>query len=229
MDFEGTSCTFATWFNHSVNSNLKSMTEQQKETEAIILEAARRVFISKGLDGARMQEIADEAGINKALLHYYFRSKDKLFEMIFREEIGKFLPGMLMTVIADDIPFDEKLRLIVKNYITLFLDNPFLPAFIIREINRNPERIKEFFEKSGFKPEAIQLVIRALSVQLAIPPEQVRHLIVNIISLCVFPFAGRPVAERILFNENTWEYDRFLEERKENVASFVLNAIRNSK
>lgn len=205
------------------------MTEQQKETEAIILEAARRVFISKGLDGARMQEIADEAGINKALLHYYFRSKDKLFEMIFREEIGKFLPGMLMTVISDDIPFDEKVRLIVNNYITMFLDNPFLPAFIIREINRNPERVKEFFAKSGFKPEAIQMVIKALSIQLAITPEQVRHLLLNIISLCVFPFAGRPVAEKILFNENTEEYDRFLEERKENVASFVLNAIRNPK
>ena len=93
------------------------MTEHHKDTEQLILSAARKVFIEKGLDGARMQEIADEAGINKALLHYYFRSKEKLFSMIFQEEMSKFFPRMVMLLSSADISIEEKIRGFVNNYI----------------------------------------------------------------------------------------------------------------
>ena len=83
------------------------MSEQELSTEKTILEAAKKVFLDKGFDGARMQEIADEAGINKALLHYYFRSKDKLFDAIFEEAFKQFLPN-ISDIMVSDISIEEK-------------------------------------------------------------------------------------------------------------------------
>jgi len=203
------------------------MTDQQKDTEQLILQAARKVFIKKGLDGARMQEIADEAGINKALLHYYFRSKDKLFAMIFQEEIGKFFPKMFNIMSSPDISFEEKIRIFVDNYITIFLNNPFLPSFIIREINSNPENVHQYFVKSGFNPEIVKLAISSLAQQLNLSFEDARHFMINMISLCIFPFAGRPLIEKILFTDDKSEYTKFLEERKIIVAEFLINALKN--
>ena len=74
---------------------------QEADTEQLILEAAKKVFFNKGFDGARMQEIADVAGINKALLHYYFRSKDKLFEAIFFDAFQQFIPRVVENMNAD--------------------------------------------------------------------------------------------------------------------------------
>lgn len=203
------------------------MTELQKETEQQILEAARKVFIRKGLDGARMQEIADEAGINKALLHYYFRSKDKLFEMIFKEELGKFFPKMIGVLMSEELTFDQKIRHFVDNYITIFINNPFLPTFIIREINRDPEKLKDFFISSGFDVNAIHLALNVLSKQLNIDIDSAKKFIINLLSLCVFPFAGRPLIEKILFLGDSVKYDKFLEDRKEEVAELVINSLKN--
>jgi TetR/AcrR family transcriptional regulator len=203
------------------------MTEQQKDTELLILNAARKVFIEKGLDGARMQEIADEAGINKALLHYYFRSKDKLFEMIFQEELGKFFPKMVNLIASGDISLEDKIRTFVSNYITIFINNPFLPTFIIRELQRDPDNLKLFFIKSGFDLNVIKFAITNLSNQLNMTFDEARHFMINMISLCIFPFAGRPLIERILFSEDRSEYDQFLEQRKKVVADFIINALNN--
>lgn len=204
------------------------MTEQQKDTEQQILKAARKVFIEKGLDGARMQEIADEAGINKALLHYYFRSKDKLFEMIFQEELGKFFPKMVTLMSSEDISLEDKIRTFVSNYISTFISNPFLPSFIIKEVHRDPENLKSFFVKSGLDVNMIKLVITNLAKQLNMSFEETRHFMINMISLCIFPFAGRPLIEKILFSEDKSEYNKFLEERKTVVANYVISTLKIS-
>lgn len=204
------------------------MTELQKETEKQILDAARKVFIKKGLDGARMQEIADEAGINKALLHYYFRSKDKLFEMIFQEELGKFFPRMVGLMASTEIPFEEKIRGFVNNYINVFINNPFLPSFIIRELHRDPEYLQQFFIKSGFNVETIGVAIKGIADQLNISPDEARSFMINMVSICIFPFAGRPLIERILFENNHEEYDKFLEQRKTSVVDFILSTLKKN-
>jgi TetR/AcrR family transcriptional regulator len=203
------------------------MTDQQKDTEHLILNAARKVFIEKGLDGARMQEIADEAGINKALLHYYFRSKDKLFGMIFQEEIGKFFPKMFSIMASPDISFDEKIRVFVDSYISIFINNPFLPSFIIREINSNPENVRQYFVKSGFNIEIVKVAISNLAQQLNMSFDEARHFMINMVSLCIFPFAGRPLIEKILFQDDKAEYNQFIEERKKVVADFLINSLKN--
>lgn len=203
------------------------MTDKHKDTEVLILKAARKIFIEKGLDGARMQEIADEAGINKALLHYYFRSKDKLFEMIFQEEIGKFFPKLFSIVASNEITFEEKIRLFVDNYISIFINNPFLPSFIIREINSNPESIRQYFIKSGFDPSIVKFAITNLAQQLNLTYEEARHFMINMISLCIFPFAGRPLIEKILFADDKTEFNLFLEQRKQVVAESLINSLKN--
>src|SRR5271169_392301 len=108
-------------------------------TKEKILAAAKKVFMTKGMAGARMQDIADEAGINKALLHYYFRSKDKLFEMIYLEEAKKFFPKISM-IFQSELPLFEKIKQFADEYISEILENPYLPWFVFNEINRDPDK-----------------------------------------------------------------------------------------
>src|SRR6185436_18120443 len=111
---------------------------KDRSTEEKILAAAKKVFTHEGMAGARMQDIADEARINKALLHYYFRSKDKLFETIFLLEAQKFFPKINM-IFESDTPLFEKIEKFVNEYITEIQENPYLPWFVLNEINRQPD------------------------------------------------------------------------------------------
>jgi AcrR family transcriptional regulator len=201
------------------------MTDNKPDTEKVILEAARRVFVRKGLDGARMQEIADEAGMNKALLHYYFRSKEKLFKMVFREAMSKFFPGMVVILGSSEIPIEKKVEAFIENYIKIIQENPFIPSFIIGELNKNPEQLTEFFVESGIDTSKVAFILKeVIAKELGITIQQARHLVVNIIALCVFPFVGRPLLEKIIFQSNQDEFDQFISERK----AVILNLIRTS-
>src|ERR1700759_4757996 len=107
-------------------------------TEEKILSAAKKVFLTKGMDGARMQDIADEAGINKALLHYYFRSKDKLFEQIFLDVAGALLPR-IFAILESDRGLFEKIESFCDEYISQLIETPYVPIFILNEIHRQPQ------------------------------------------------------------------------------------------
>jgi len=194
----------------------------EKDTESKILEAAKRVFVKKGLDGARMQEIADEAGINKALLHYYFRSKEKLFMTIFKVELNNFFPRLIPVLLSKDMTYEQKIKHFVDEYIDLFLRNPFLPAFVLREANRNPEIIAQFIVESGINAGQIKDVMKVLSHELGLSVNEVLHLMVTTVSSCIFPFAGKPIIEQVLFDGNEGNYQKFLAERKKYVADFVI-------
>lgn len=194
----------------------------EKDTEGKILEAAKRVFIQKGLDGARMQEIADEAGINKALLHYYFRSKEKLFMTIFRVELNNFFPRLIPILLSGEWTYEQKIRHFVDEYIELFLKNPFLPAFVLREVNRNPQVIAHFIAESGIQSGKLKEVMKVLGKEMGVSSNEVLHLLVTTVSACIFPFAGKPIIEQVLFNGNSSEYKQFLQERKAMVADFVI-------
>jgi TetR/AcrR family transcriptional regulator len=201
------------------------MPEQELSTEKTILEAAKKVFLDKGFDGARMQQIAEEAGINKALLHYYFRSKDNLFDAIFENAFKEFLPNVGQ-ILRSDLPYADKIRTFVETYIDMLSKNPYLPIFILREIQRSPEKMIEMIKTSGINPELTanfqqQDVEKGRIIAIPLP-----HLIINMIGLCVFPFIGRPIIEGFLFNNDTEAYNKFLNDRKIQVADFIINAIR---
>ena len=191
-------------------------------TEEKILEAARKVFIEKGFDGARMQEISDSAGINKAMLHYYFRSKDKLFLKIFEAAFKQFTPK-IGVVFMSDATFLEKMRLFIDNYLNILLEHPFLPLFIIKEISRNPEVIQNIIiNKFDEILNSINESIKIESAKGNIRIVDSRQLILNITSMCIFPFAAKPLM-KMLFKADDAEYKRLMIERKEIVFD-VINA-----
>jgi AcrR family transcriptional regulator len=201
------------------------MTQVEKNTENQILEAAKKVFLEKGMAGARMQEIADAAGINKSLLHYYYRSKDKLFLAVFRFAVLQFLPG-IQEMITSDIHFEEKIRRFVHRYIDILLENPFVPMFIIQEIQRDPDRLFNAFVDAGIKPDEILRQFKKAVDDDEIRDIDPRDLVVNLLSLCIFPVAAKPVMQRLLTDNNSDAYREFIEKRKETVPEFILNAIK---
>ena len=194
-------------------------------TEKKILDSARIVFHLKGYNGARMQEIADQAGINKAMLHYYFRDKNHLFESVFREAANRMFPK-IMDLLDNDYQLFEKIERFVEGYITLLQENCFMPAFIINEINQNPERIKKFFIEQRIVPPQsfIQQIITAVESG-EIKPIDPKQLMLNIISLCIFPLVGKPIVQTVL-SMNDEQYNRMIDSRKKDVSNFIINAIK---
>ena len=206
------------------------MIEQGKDTEIKILDAAKEVFQHKGLTGARMQEIADKAGINKALLHYYYRTKDKLFEKVFEIAFSLFIPKVKEMMLSDKSIF-EKIEFFVDNYITLLQKHPYIPGFVINELNRNPQILVNLFEKNvHFKEmnlfEKFDNQIQSEVQKGIIRPIDSRNLMTNVIGLCIFPIVARPIVQGIMFNNNKKEYDSFLEQRKKFVVDFIINSIK---
>ena len=207
------------------------MTEQEKSTEEVIFEAAQTVFVQKGFDGARMQEIAEVAGINKALLHYYYRTKEKLFNAIFERVILHFIPKIL-DFIESDKSVLEKVEFFVHTYIDVLLRNPFIPHFVINEINRNPAHITELLGRHIIKTEAFRKFAVLLKDEAQkgtirfIEPEQ---LVVNMLALCVFPFVARPIIQGVFFDNDKKKVQDFLESRKKEVADFIIHSIKIEK
>ena len=195
-----------------------------ESTEKKILDAARDVFIRKGMDGARMQEIADEAGINKSLLHYYFRSKQKLFEAIFRDAFGLLIPE-LMKIFREEGPLLSKVDRVVDRYITVMSNNPFLPQFLIGEINRDPDKFVRILHDSGIDPKFLQEVIDKEVKAGNINPIKAADLIPNMIGMVIMPFAGRPLFQTIFFHGDTEEYNEYLNERRKTISAFIKQAL----
>lgn len=200
--------------------------ELSTETEDKILIAARKVFIAKGMEGARMQEIADEAQINKALLHYYFRSKELLFEKVFIEAVQNAFPSIAEFIIADR-PFWGKIEFFIDRYLSLIQENPIIPAFIMQEMNRDPENLVQILKGNSINFKDIATVIKQDidkegATLIPISPE---HFIVNLIALCVFPFVAAPMIKYNLFNGDSERFNQMLAERKKVVLMFVKSAM----
>jgi len=199
------------------------MSEADLTTEQLILGAAKKVFIRKGLDGTRMQEIADEAGINKSLLHYYFRSKDKLFDVIFKEIVMSFAPR-IVEILNSPISLFDKIELFVATYIDLLLKNPYIPGFLVNEVSKNPERIVSALKMQGVNPAIMREQLRKESEAGLIRPLKVEDLMANLISLCVFPFMAKNIFSNIL-DMSEEDYMRFLAARKKEIPNFIINSI----
>lgn len=200
------------------------METKKDNTEEKILEAAKSVFLNKGMDGARMQEIADEAGINKALLHYYFRSKERLFEAIFGEII-KFAFPKITRIIASDLGIVSKIEQFVDAYLEILMKHPFIPGFIMKELSRDPSSLIKMVMKFGFNPQIVFTQIEEAMDRGEIIRMDPRHLAVNVISMCVFPFAARPIISFVIFKEDQQAIENFYRERATVIKQFVVNAI----
>jgi len=198
--------------------------KQDSTTEEKILRAARKVFIAKGMAGARMQDIADEAGINKALLHYYFRSKEKLFEQIFKELSFQFLPRV-NSIFESESSLFEKIEMFCSEYISKLIENPFIPLFIVNEMNKQPD---VFLKKmwGGKKPVVAKLVEQ---IEVEVRKGRIRkihpaQLLLNMVSMCIFPFIGKPLCQFVM-GINETAYRQLMEERKKLVPQFIIQSI----
>lgn len=200
------------------------METKKDSTEDKILEAAKNVFVTKGMDGARMQEIADEAGINKALLHYYFRSKERLFEAIF-SEILKFAFPKITRIVQSDEPIVTKIEQVIDAYIDLLIKHPFIPGFVMKELNRDPSGLFKLVIKFGFNPQNVFDKIQEAMDNGEIILMKPQHLAANIISMCVFPFAARPILSFVIFRDDQEALETFYAERATVIKQFVINAI----
>ena len=198
---------------------------QKRSTEELILEAAQAVFLEKGLAGARMQESADRAGINKALLHYYFRSKEKLSALIIERAIGVILPRV-MAVLDTDLELFDKIRLVVDTYLTFVSRNSFLPLFIVNEVNRNPQFFfRTVVEKERTHLDKFRRQVEEAVAQGRIHPISPAQLFMNVMSLVIFPFLGKPIIQ-VGLGLSDADFKREMEHRRTEVAEFVIRAIR---
>ena len=198
---------------------------KNETTEIQILNAAKTVFQQKGMDGSRMQEIADEAGINKAMLHYYYRSKQILFEAVFNHAFALLAP-QLNKILNDDSSIEEKIRNFTSNYISFVNKHPYLPNFVIQEINRNPGFVLKMKLNSGFPNiEKFKEQVKNDVENGIIKPIKAEQLFINILSLSVFPFVATPLIKAFI-NTDDQGFKFLMEERKTEVANFMINSIK---
>lgn len=192
--------------------------EEGISTEEKILKAAEEVFIRDGYDGSRMQDIADVAGINKALLHYYFRSKDKLFEKVFDAKIQGFFP-QVDEVFNQDIPFIDKIYFFIEGYIELLRKNPYLPLFVLNTVNSKDK--SEFIKKmpivlsrrlaESYQTDLKKGIVRALN------PAQ---FIMSLMGMCVFPFLAKPILLDMFHADNV-TFDALMQDRIQELKLYV--------
>lgn len=204
----------------------------EPETRDKILDAAKTVFLEQGSSGARMQEIADAAGVNKALLHYYFRDKETLAGAVFQREFRRLVQPVMATL-GSDLPLEDKVRRTVDLYVDGLSTFPLMPGYVMAEIHFHPERIEDFLASVADQQPAplvrgvLERLGRQIEAEVAagrmrpVPP---RQFMVNLVSLCVFPFAARPLLRLILGGEEGFE--QLIEERKATLADFFLSALR---
>lgn len=201
------------------------MTNQEKQTEEKIFTAAVDEFEEKGLTGARMQQIADRAGINKAMLHYYYRSKEKLFSAVF-EKLAAIMFKKIFSCFDNDLPLAEKLELFYQEHISFLQKNPKMPGFILNEINQNPERVANIVQAVGIQKiqnSFISQIKKEIDDEKIVEIDEMQ-LVVNILALSVFPFAARGLLENILKAQNI-DWDEFIQERKTLCPQFIMNAV----
>ncbi len=195
-----------------------------ENTEQKIIDAARKVFILKGMDGARMQEIADEAGINKALLHYYFRSKTKLFDRVFIELFNE-VAGLIATVVEQTNSLEQLIDSLVTNYIQLISEKPFVPDFMLHELNRNPDMIVEYIKHYGLDISKVMRLVNEAADNKLIHPVSPIHLIVDILGLCIFPFVAKPIIKGFMLNNDEQAYRQFIDGRITHVINFIKSSL----
>lgn len=196
----------------------------EKSTELQILNAAREVFLEKGFDGTRMQEIADKAGINKALLHYYFRTKEKLFMGIFAEAIGMLVPKVI-DAMREEHSFRDIVTLFVQSYYGIMKQNPQLAVFVMREIHRDPETLIGMMRNKGLNDQLVGKLIHSQVSRGVIRPVNPVQLLVSIVSMCIFPFIAGPILKGLMFNNDQTAFDAFLEERQAFVVELILKGL----
>ena len=194
-----------------------------KQTEEHIKETAKNIFFAKGRLGAKTQEIADEAGVNRAMLHYYFRTREKLFDTVLQEALDESYQEMFR-IISGDLAFEKKIQEAVSHIIDQKIKYPYMESFIISEIIKRPECIVEMQKENDKKNEVKKKFMKEIQHYIDehnLPHIKPEHFMVNMMSLCSYPSIAKPFLQH-LFNFNEEQYGKFIQERKQVVTKLLL-------
>lgn len=190
---------------------------EELSTEQKIIAAARSVFTKKGFAGARTRDIAEEAGINLALLNYHFGSKENLFKIVIKEKFEQLF-GMISPILSDEsVPLGTKIKTLVDNYTKLLKENEELPIFILNELSVNGHIFDELLQYARqISQPVLEKQLKNNGMTLSVP-----NFIMNIISLTIFPFTAKPlfVSAGLITIEN---YTDFLNERRDNIPDWIM-------
>lgn len=199
----------------------KEVKKLDTSTEEKIKNAARTVFHKKGYAATRTRDVAEEAGINLALLNYYFRSKEKLFEMIMLETLFGFMQNLVMVMNDEKSTLEKKVELTASNYIDLIIKEPNIPIFMLSEIRNRPDNlleklpVKQIIMNSAF----IKQHQKAVADGKITEPNPL-HFLMNLIGLVVFPFIGQPLLQGISGLNDT-QFNKLMQERKKLIPVWV--------
>jgi len=198
------------------------------DTKTRILDAADAIFVRRGIDGARMQEIADHAGVNKALLHYHFRSKAELARAVWLRIASSFVPGILQ-MMASDLSLDDKIDRFVDAYHTRLTQHPYLLPYVISEAARHPDLVDSFY--SPERRQAARRMVDKLREQIddvvrarRMAPVSAEQFFLTLAGSCLYPFAARPMISEAL-GLSPVELEAFMERRRRELPAFLKRAL----
>lgn len=201
--------------------------DQQPPTAERIMAAARDHFRQKGLAGARMHEIAADAGLNKAMLHYYFRSKEDLFDAVFRHDTEPFRLSVVALMLGP-LPLRDKITAFVNTYLDFVLPQPHIPVFMLTTLTQFPERMGVMLAQTPNYRKGVEMwsaSVREAVARGEIRPIEPVHLWQHVLGLTLIGFIARPMLTR-LFDLSPEAYAAVLEQRRQEVPTFILNALR---
>lgn len=199
----------------------KTQEVKDASAEEKIKEAARKLFTQKGFDAVKTRDIAEEAGLNLALLNYYFRSKQKLFDLIMIENIQQFVQTIVLRISESNIDVTEKVEKVVEAYIDMISANPYLPIFVMNQMHNVPGKLVDKMEPV-LKPvrENFMRQLAEAAKRGEIKPIEPFHFVANLMGLTVFPFIGRPLIQRVS-GVNNEDFTRLIQERKKLIPQWI--------
>lgn len=184
--------------------------EKDISTEEKILAAAAKVFTEKGFSGTRTRDIAEEAGINLALLNYYFRSKEKLFQKVMIEKIQQMFSIIIPVLMDEKLPLDSKIEIASEKYLNFLSENPNLPIFILSEMQKGTSEIASILPIEQVLKNNPSMFAQIQEKKPNINP---MHIIMNFISMTIFPFVAKGIFQKFgVLPED--EFKTFIDERR---------------
>jgi len=196
-----------------------------KDTGEKILNTAISVFEEKGYSGTRMQEIADKAGINKALLHYYYKSKERMFQIILERALNLLMPKVV-AAFKNDYDLFTSIEKFVDAYIDTLIKHPHLPGFVLHELSSNPNHIVNMIKLGGIDANDLRKKIQVEIDKGTVESCDPNQLILNILSLCIFPFVAKPIFVELILDGDQQKFKQMIAARKKEVSIFIIKAIR---
>jgi len=202
--------------------------EKNKDAEKDIINAARKVFYEKGFIKATMRDIAAAANTNLAMVNYYFRTKENLFNLIYDETFMALMNKLTKCLKEDNVSIENKIRNIISEYVEFFVENPYIPSFILGEIIRNPqeiaERMKTNLSQVSMRREFEEQIQKEIN-EGKLKPVSAYSVFTNILSLTIFPIISQPIIQEV-FNFNPDQFNQFIDNRKEEISTMIINSIK---